>query len=72
MTHDEILNSIEALPLDEQYTIASTVLDRLALSGQVVLSDSMREEIRRRDLEFEKNPNKGEPWVSVKREIFEE
>ncbi len=72
MTHNEIMNSIESLPAEEQYTIASTVLDRLVLSGQFTLSDAMREEIRRRDVEFEKNPNSGEPWESVKKEIFGE
>ena len=72
MTQNEIMNSIESLPADEQYTIASTILDRLVLSGQFTLSDAMREEIRRRDVEFEKNPNSGEPWESVKKEIFGE
>ncbi len=70
MTRDEILLSIRSLPVSEQYTIASIVLDNLALSGQFTLSDVMRDEVRRRDLEFEKNPRNGEPWGDVKKEIF--
>lgn len=70
MSRDEILSSIQSLPANEQYAIASTVLDRLALSGLFTLSDAMREEVRRRDVEFEQNPRNEEPWANVKKEIF--
>jgi putative addiction module component (TIGR02574 family) len=71
MTQEDILSTIQSLPAQQQYAIASSILDRLTLSGQVTLSDAMRDEIRRRDIEFEQNPNNGEPWKDVKKQIFD-
>ncbi len=70
MSREEILSSIEALSPDEQYSLACSILDSLAVSGKMTLSDVMRAEIRRRDSEFETNPHQGESWESVKKEVF--
>ena len=70
MSREEILSSIEALSPDEQYSLACSILDNLAISGKMILSDAMRAEIRRRDFEFEANPHQGESWESVKNEVF--
>lgn len=70
MTYNEILSSIKLLPAEKQYALVTTILEGLNESGELPLSEAMRAEIRRRDIEFERSPNEGQPWDEVRKEVF--
>jgi putative addiction module component (TIGR02574 family) len=71
MTQPNILESIRALPREEQFALATSILDHLASEGALPVSDDMKAEFQRREEIFHADPNQGEPWEQVKSELFE-
>ena len=61
---------IEALPKELQFALANSVLDRLAVEGPPPISEQLKAEFMRREEMFFSNPNTGEPWESVRKELF--
>jgi putative addiction module component (TIGR02574 family) len=70
MTQKELLAAVEALPKELQFALASSVLDRLAAEGPPPVSEQLKAEFLRREEAFFSNPNTGEPWESVREELF--
>jgi len=70
VTHQEILATIESLPKTEQFSLATSILDRLASDGAFAVSGAVRAEFERRERCFDANPNEGEPWEKVRAELF--
>lgn len=70
MTQKELLAAVEALPKELQFALASSVLDRLAAEGPPPISEQLKAEFVRREEAFFSDPNKGEPWESVREELF--
>jgi putative addiction module component (TIGR02574 family) len=70
MTQNELLTAIEALPKELQFALANSVLDRLAVEGPPPISEQLKAEFMRREEMFFSNPNTGEPWESVREELF--
>ncbi|MFN7845060.1 MAG: addiction module protein [Pirellula sp.] len=70
MTQKELLAAVEALPKELQFALASSVLDRLAAEGPPPVSEQLKAEFLRREEVFLSNPNTGEPWDSVREELF--
>ncbi|MFO0924882.1 MAG: addiction module protein [Pirellulales bacterium] len=70
MTQKELLAAVEALPKELQFALASSVLDRLAAEGPPPVSEQLKAEFLRREDAFFSNPNTGEPWESVREELF--
>ncbi len=58
------------LPADERLEIAQAIWDSIAARPESVpLTEAQREELDRRLLEYEDNPDAGETWESVKRSL---
>lgn len=70
MTHQELMATIESLPKDVQFALANSVLDRLTSEGPLPISDELKAEFLRREEAFFANPNRGEPWEQVQKELF--
>ena len=70
MTHQEIMATIESLPKDVQFALVNSVLDRLTSEGPPPISDELKAEFLRREEAFFANPNQGEPWEDVQKELF--
>ncbi|MEI6526921.1 MAG: addiction module protein [Planctomycetota bacterium] len=70
MTQKELLKAIEALPKNQQFAIASSVLDRLATDGPPPISEQLKAEFVRREEAFFSEPHQGEVWESVREELF--
>ena len=70
MTNSELLTNIRLLPAEEQFQLANSILDELARAGQLPIPDPIREELARRLEEFKANPDQGQPWEEVRKEIF--
>jgi len=70
MTQKELLKAIEALPKNQQFAIASSVLDRLATDGPPPISEQLKAEFARREEAFFSEPHQGEVWESVREELF--
>ncbi|HEX9405829.1 MAG TPA: addiction module protein [Thermoanaerobaculia bacterium] len=61
------------LPADERLEIAQAIWDSIAARPESVpLTEAQREELDRRLLEYEDNPDAGETWESVKRSLDSE
>ena len=56
MTNQEILANIKALPLNEQFELATNVLDELALSGGIPVSERTKRVLDDRIKEADENP----------------
>jgi len=70
VTREELLTAIEALPKELQFALASSVLDRLAASGPLPVSEQLKAEFTRREQTFFSDPQRGESWESVRKELF--
>jgi Putative addiction module component len=70
MTQNELMAAIEALPKEVQFSLASSVLDRLSADGPPPISESLKAEFMKREAAFLNNPQNGEPWETVREEIF--
>lgn len=70
MTQKELLAAVEALPKELQFALANSVLDRLAVEGPPPVSEQLKAEFLRREEAFSSNPETGEPWESVREELF--
>ncbi len=58
------------LPAGERLEIAQAIWDSIAARPESVpLTEAQREELDRRLLEYEDNPDAGETWESVKRSL---
>ena len=71
MTQPNILESIRALPREEQFALATSILDHLASEGALPVSDDMKAEFQRRGELLKADPNQGEPWDQVKSALFD-
>jgi len=61
------------LPAGERLEIAQAIWDSIAARPESVpLTEAQREELDRRLLEYEDNPDAGETWESVKRSLDSE
>jgi hypothetical protein len=56
MTKQEILANIKALPVNEQFELATNVLEELALSGEIPVSETTKRVLDNRIKEADKNP----------------
>jgi hypothetical protein len=56
MTNQEILANIKALPVNEQFELATNVLEELALSGEIPVSETTKRVLDDRIKEADKNP----------------
>lgn len=65
MTQQEIIAAINSLPVETQFVIANSILDRLSNEGNLPISDDLKKEFLRREKEFFANPNTGTPWEQV-------
>ena len=72
MTQKELLTAIEALPKEIQFALANSVLERLAIDGPPPISEQLKAEFLRREEAFFSATHKGEPWESVREELFGE
>lgn len=72
MSHQDILATIKSLPKDEQYAIATSILDQLTDVGCLPVSNAMKAELERREKEFDENPNEGQAWDDVRAELFDQ
>ncbi len=72
MTQADILESIQSLPKEQQFALATSILDRLAREGALPVSDELRAEFQRREEIFHADQNQGEPWDQVKSELFDQ
>jgi hypothetical protein len=72
MTNQELLSTIQALPAEQQFELANSILDNLFQSGNQTLSNSDREVLDCRLFNFLANTAASEPWEKVEREIFGE
>ena len=72
MTHAEILETIRSLPQEQQFALATSILDRLADEGALPVSDDMKAEFQRLEDLFNADPNQGEPWDQVKSELLDQ
>ena len=72
MTQKELLTAIEALPKEIQFALANSVLERLAIDGPPPISEQLKAEFLRREEAFFSAPHSGEPWESVREELFGE
>lgn len=70
MTQKELLTAIEALPKEIQFALANSVLERLAIDGPPPISEQLKAEFLRREEAFFSAPHSGEPWESVREELF--
>lgn len=70
MNSQEMLSQIRSLPASEQYELATTILDELAIEGQLPLSDAMTFELKRRLEHHRTNPASGQTWEEVRSELF--
>jgi putative addiction module component (TIGR02574 family) len=70
MTQNELIAAIAALPRDVQFALANSVLDRLAADGPLPVSEKIKAEFVRREEAFFSDPAKGEPWETVREELF--
>jgi len=70
MTQNELMAAIEALPKEVQFALASSVLDRLSADGPPPISESLKAEFMKREAAFLNNPQNGDPWETVREEIF--
>ncbi len=71
-TNQELLTSIKALPVDQQYALANSILEDLIQKGRLPISDAIFVEIDRRVAAFDADPNAGESWENVRQELFGE
>lgn len=69
MTNEELLAAIQKLDPEDQVQIASTVLDELAFSGRLPMSDSVKAELDRRLKDADENPDKLKSWDEVEAEL---
>jgi len=72
MTQADILQSIQSLPKEQQFALATSILDRLASEGALPVSDDLKAEFQRREEIFDADQNQGEPWDQVKSELFDQ
>ena len=72
MTQADILESIQSLPKEQQFALATSILDRLANEGVLPVSDDLKAEFQRREEIFKADQNQGEPWDQVKSELFDQ
>ncbi len=70
MTNQELLTSIKALPVDQQYALANSILEDLIQKGRLPISDATLAELDRRVAAFDADPNSGESWENVRQELF--
>ncbi len=65
------LDQILGLPATERVEIAQQIWESvLAHPEAVLLTEAQRNELERRWLAFEQNPDEGEPWDDVKRSLL--
>ncbi len=57
MTNQQMLTQLRGLPSEDQYKIAVTILDELAVKGQLPLSEAARNLLDERIEEADKNPD---------------
>ena len=67
-----ILQTIQSLPKEQQFALATSILDRLASEGALPVSDDLKAEFQRREETFNADQNQGEPWDQVKSELFDQ
>ena len=72
MTQADILQSIQSLPKEQQFALATSILDRLASEGALPVSDDLKAEFQRREEIFNADQDRGEPWDQVKSELFDQ
>jgi putative addiction module component (TIGR02574 family) len=72
MTQTDILQTIQSLPKEQQFALATSILDRLASEGALPVSDDLKAEFQRREETFNADQNQGEPWDQVKSELFDQ
>ena len=72
MIQADILQSIQSLPKELQFALATSILDRLANEGALPVSDELRAEFQRREETFNADQSQGEPWDQVKSELFDQ
>jgi putative addiction module component (TIGR02574 family) len=70
MTNQEMLSQIRSLPADEQFQLATTILDDLAVGGQLPVLDAVAAELKRRLKDHRANPESGQSWEEVRSELF--
>jgi len=70
MTQNDLLATIEALPKELQFALATSVLDRFAAEGPLPVSEQLKTEFSRREQVFLADPSKGESWDVVREELF--
>ena len=72
MSEVDILQSIKSLSKEQQFALATAILDRLANEGALPVSEDVKAEFQRREAAFFADPNQGEPWDKVKSELFDQ
>jgi putative addiction module component (TIGR02574 family) len=72
MTQTDILQTIQSLPKEQQFALATSILDRLASEGALPVSDDLKAEFQRREEIFDEDQSQGEPWDQVKSELFDQ
>jgi putative addiction module component (TIGR02574 family) len=66
ITVDQLLD----MPLAERIELAQAIWDSVARNPEdVPLTDVQRQELDRRLEEYERNPNEGSSWESIKRSL---
>lgn len=61
------------LPAPERVELVQQIWESLIEHpGDVPLTPAQRDELERRWLAFEQNPDEGEPWEDVKKSLFDE
>jgi putative addiction module component (TIGR02574 family) len=66
ITVDQLLD----MPLAERVELAQAIWDSVARNPEnVPLTEAQREELDRRLDEYERNPNEGSSWESIKRSL---
>ena len=72
MPQTDILQTIQSLPKEQQFALATSILDRLASEGALPVSDDLKAEFQRREEIFNADQSQGEPWDQVRSEIFDQ
>ena len=70
MTHSELLNSLQSLPAEEQFAIATQVLDGLQRDGRLPLSDEVKRLLDERLQEADEHPERLIPAEQVFDELM--
>ncbi len=62
---------IESWPREDQLSLVHDLWNHIAATGGSLLTDSQRDELKRRATEDDADPNGGIPWEQVKAETLE-